>query len=166
MTYVAGKLMRGALVSTYDPYYNPSLLAGTQIAPTPSTIPSSPVLSCSKPTAVASSSESSSAVTPGVFQGTVTKQAVMDLLSTISCTTPPNIDLYQKFDNISNKSIRDIVARFIPDVTTVPMSTSSQWLNNLPSATRLTSRKRINDKQMLVRNMWFLMPERQGRCKR
>lgn len=28
MTYVAGKLMRGALVSTYDSYCNPSLLAG------------------------------------------------------------------------------------------------------------------------------------------
>ncbi|KAG1047158.1 hypothetical protein G6F43_010381 [Rhizopus delemar] len=161
MAYVAGKLMRGALVSTYDFYCSPSLLAGTQIAPIPSTMPSSPVLSCSKPTAIASSSESSSAVTPGVFEGTVTKQTVMDLFSTISCTTPPNIDLYQKFDNISNKSIRDIVARFIPDATTVPMSTSSQWLNDLPSATRLTSRKRINDKQMLVRNMWFLMPERQ-----
>ncbi|KAI8330173.1 hypothetical protein BC941DRAFT_475724 [Chlamydoabsidia padenii] len=100
-----------------------SAAAGTQIAPSPSTIPSSPVLSCSKPIAIASSSESSSAVTPGVFEGTVTKQAVMDLLSTISCTTPPNIDLYQKFDNISNKSIRDIVTRFIPGVTTVPIQT-------------------------------------------
>ena len=88
MTYVAGKLMRGALVSTYDSYCNPSLLAGTQIAPSPSKIPSSPVLSCSKPAAIASSSESSSAVTPGVFEGTITKQAVMDLLSAISCTTP------------------------------------------------------------------------------
>ncbi|KAI8366270.1 hypothetical protein BD560DRAFT_401146 [Blakeslea trispora] len=162
MTYVAGKLMRGALVSTYDSYCNPSLLAGTQIAPTPSTIPSSPVLSSSKPTAIASSSESSSAVTPGVFEGTVTKQAVMDLLSAISCTRSPNTDLHQKFDNISNKSIRDIVARFIPGVTTVPMSTFSQWLNDLPSAARLTKRKRTNDKQMLVRSMWFLVPERQG----
>lgn len=163
MTYVAGKLMRSALVSTYDPYCNPSLLAGTQIAPTPSTIPSSPVLSSSK---IASSSKSSSAVTPGVFEGTVTKQVVMDLLSAISCTTPPNTDLHQKFDNISNKSIRDIVARFIPGVTTVPMSTFPQWLNDLPSAARLTKRKRTNDKQMLVRSMWFLVPERQGRCKR
>ncbi|KAI8353640.1 hypothetical protein EDC96DRAFT_546406 [Choanephora cucurbitarum] len=72
------------------------------------------------------------------------------------------ISQHQKFDNISNKSIRDIVARFIPGVTTVPMSTFSQWLNDLLSAARLTKRKRTNDKQMLVRSMWFLVPERQG----
>ncbi|KAL9536739.1 hypothetical protein MBANPS3_012405 [Mucor bainieri] len=158
MTYAAGKLVRGYSDPTYDSYCT------QQITPSPSEIPSSPVLSCSKPTAIASSSESSSAVAPGVYEGTATKQAVIDLLSTISCLTPPNIDLYQQFDNISNKSIHDIVTRFIPGVTKIPMSTFSQWLNDLPSAATLTKRKRTNGKQVLVRSMWFLLPERQDQA--
>ncbi|CAO3693927.1 unnamed protein product [Rhizopus stolonifer] len=131
-------IIRDTVVFAYDSYCYPFLIAGSQTAPTSSIIPSSPVLSCSKPTATALSSESSHAPTPGVFEGAATKQAVMNLLTAISCTTPPNMDLYQKFDNISNKTIRDVVAKFIPDAATVPMPIFSQWLNDHPSATRLT----------------------------
>jgi hypothetical protein len=83
------------------------------------------MLTCSKPTATALSSESSHAPTPGMFEDAATKQVVMDLLTATSCTTPPNMDLYQKFDNISNKTIRDVVAKFTSDVATVPMLTFS-----------------------------------------
>ncbi|KAG2201751.1 hypothetical protein INT47_002011 [Mucor saturninus] len=120
----AGKLMRGALILTYDSYSNPiPLLADNQIAvPQPSTNPS-----CHKTTA----EEMTSAVDKFVFEGHATKQAVMELLKSIASTTERNEDIYEKIENISNNSIRDKVARFIPSVADISMTTFSQMTWNL-----------------------------------